>query len=390
MRDFLHSRAGEMVRLLVELVECESPSDDAQAAARVMRILTRELVASDFRVHLVARNDGGGGQLLALPRRRTRSQPVQMLLGHCDTVWPLGTLASMPVRIEDGKLHGPGVYDMKGGLVQMLYAIDALRASDVEPPVTPFIFINCDEEIGSPASADRIRRLARRCDRVLVAEPSLGLDGRLKTARKGVTRYSVRVVGRAAHAGLNPEEGVSAVLEMSHVIQKLCALNDPDAGVTVNVGTVAGGTRANVVAQEVVAVVDVRALKLEDMHAVERAIRSIAPTLAGAQIIVEGGGASGRPPMERTPGNRELWRRAQHAATELGFTLDEAIAGGGSDGSFTSRLAPTIDGLGPVGGGAHAAHEFVFVDQLPLRAALLAMLIAGPPIVHHSNNMLVS
>jgi glutamate carboxypeptidase len=373
----LRRQRDAMAAYATRLVTLESPSRDAAAQEEVFGVFGEALEEQGFRLR---RRPGAAsaGVLLALPRARRRPGRYQVLLGHGDTVWPRGTLVDMPVRREGGVLRGPGVYDMKGGLVQGLYAIAALRALDVEPEVAPVFLVNADEEVGSVESTRAITRLARRANRVFVLEPSSGEDGRLKTARKGVGRFRIRVKGVAAHAGLDPEKGVSAILELSHVIQKLFALNDPARGITVNVGTVDGGLTPNVVAPESSAVADVRVLHQEDVGGIEAAIHGLQPSTSGTTLEVEG--RIGRPPMEHTPGNRRLWQMARGAAAELGVEIEEATVGGGSDGNTTSRLAPTLDGLGAVGAGAHAAHEFLYVDRMVERAALLALLVAAPPL----------
>lgn len=375
--DYLHRRQQETVELLEKLVRAESPSTDPAAQQQVLALLEGALQKLDYRVRrLPGRRTGG--HLLAIGRDRRRNQPTQLLLGHCDTVWPLGTLDKMPLLQKAGKLYGPGTYDMKAGLVLSLAAIAAIRAQGLEPEVAPVIFINSDEEIGSIESTPYIRRLAKTSDRVFVMEPSLGPMGKLKTSRKGVGRFTIRVVGKAAHAGLEPERGASAILELSFVIQKLFALNDPQRGITVNVGTIDGGIRPNVIAPESEAVVDVRVLHQEDAREIERAILGLQPTTPGTQLIIEG--RIGRPPMERTPGNQKLWQQAQQVAAELGWQLEEETAGGGSDGNTTSLYAPTLDGLGAVGDAAHSPGEFVYLDRLVERAALLSRLLLEPAI----------
>jgi glutamate carboxypeptidase len=284
----------------------------------------------------------------------------------------------MPVRLEDGMLRGPGVYDMKAGLTQIVFALRALHALAIEPQVAPVVFVNSDEEIGSIESAEHIHRLAPQMNRAFVLEPSLGLSGKLKTARKGVGRFQITVHGRAAHAGLDPEKGVSAILELSHVIQKLFALNDSGRGISVNVGIIEGGTRSNVIAAESQAIVDVRVPTQADADEIEVAIRALQPETPGTHLEISG--SMGRPPLERTPGNRALWRLAQEAARAIDLPLDEGVAGGGSDGNYTSLYTATLDGLGAVGDGAHADHEFIFVDSLVERAALLAALLTAPPL----------
>jgi glutamate carboxypeptidase len=298
-------------------------------------------------------------------------------MGHYDTVWPAGTLATMPFAIEGDRARGPGVYDMKGGLAQVVVALATLRGLGLEPAVTPVLLVNADEEVGSRESGRHVRRLARIARRALVLEPSLGVEGRLKTERKGVARYTITVRGRAAHAGLDPTAGASAILELSHVIQALFALNDPARGVTVNVGTIDGGLRPNVVAPESRAVVDVRTRTSADAVRVDAAIRALAPVTTGTSLAVEGG--PGRPPLEPTPRNTALFETARSLGARVDLALEGGLAGGGSDGSTASLYTATLDGLGPVGDGAHAAHEYLEIGPTLDRGALLALLLLAPP-----------
>jgi glutamate carboxypeptidase len=377
--DHLRSRQEGMVDLLTRLARAESPSHDPAAQEPVFALLAEALAGAGYRAR---RRHGraSGGQLLALPAGRGRGHPAQLLLGHADTVWPHGTLAQMPVEVrgEDGggRLAGPGVFDMKGGLVQAVFALRALAELGLEPPASPVLFVNSDEEIGSGESTAAIRRLARAARRVFVLEPALGPEGKVKTERKGCWQFDIAVHGRAAHAGLAPETGASAIREMAHVIQSLDALADPARGITVNVGVVSGGTRRNVVAAEAHAQVEVRVRTIEDGRAVERAVLALVPATPGTRLAVTGG--VDRPPLERTPRNRALFAAARAAAAELGIELGEGFAGGGSDGSTTSLYAPTLDGLGAVGDGAHAVDEHVRVERMPERAALLALLLLSP------------
>lgn len=377
LRDHHH----EMVRFLEQLACAESPSAVPEAQQPILKLLAEALTGLGYRVrHIPGRHTGG--HLLAAHKDRLRHRPVQLLLGHCDTVWPLGTLKDMPVVIDNGVMKGPGVYDMKAGLAQLIFALRALRELELAPAVTPVVFINSDEEIGSRESTPYIRTLARIADRALVLEPSLGLSGRLKTARKGVGRFTVRIKGKAAHAGLDPQAGASAILELSHVIQRLFALNDVERGITVNVGVIDGGLSPNVVAPESSATVDVRIVSHEDGENIQGRILSLAPVTHGVTLAIEG--RIGRPPMERTPGNQALWKVAREAAQQLDLELGEGIAGGGSDGNTTSLYTPTLDGLGAVGDGAHARHEFVYLDKMVERSALLALLLLAPPLkVNH-------
>jgi glutamate carboxypeptidase len=366
-----------MTRLLTEVAMIESPSGDPASQDAVFDLFSAQLRQLGFRCK---RQYGlkTGGHLLAVLRESKKQSPTQLLLGHCDTVWPHGTLGKMPVESREGRLHGPGVYDMKGGLVQAVFALSALRDLGIEPVVSPVFLINSDEEIGSFESGNQIRRLARIVDRAMVMEPSLGPSGRLKTTRKGVGRFVIKVAGRAAHAGLDPEKGVSAILELSHVVQRLFALNDQQRGITVNVGMIDGGMRPNVVAPESRAEVDVRVRSQQDANEIERAIHAIEPTLPETELKITG--RIGRPPLEPTPGNRKFWQRAVDAAQSLGIEVEEGSAGGGSDGNWTSLYTPTLDGLGAVGDGAHALNEHVLEEKMPERAALLACLLLGQPL----------
>ena len=371
----LLGRREQMIELLRRMVEAESPSLAPETHDGTARILEAEFEALGFHCRRVA-GRRSGGQLWARPLRRVRGRPLQLLLGHMDTVWPIGTLADMPFSVHGDVVRGPGVFDMKGGLAMILLALGALQRQGIDLPVTPVVFINSDEEIGSHESGEHIRRLARRVDRCWVLEPALGPSGRLKTARKGVGRFTVHVFGRAAHAGLEPEAGASAILELSHVIRSLFDLNDADRGITVNVGTIDGGLRPNVVAPESRAVADVRVRSEADAHRMEVAIRALQPVTPGTRLEIHGG--FGRPPMERTPRNRALWALALRAAEQLGLALDEGLAGGGSDGSTTSLYTATLDGLGPVGAGAHAPDECLYLGATLQRTALLALLLAAP------------
>ncbi|HEY2293286.1 MAG TPA: M20 family metallopeptidase [Thermoanaerobaculia bacterium] len=373
--DHLRARQHEMTLLLRDLALLESPSHEPAAQEPVFARLAAELAESGMRARRLS-GKRTGGQLWAVPRERRRGTPAQLLIGHCDTVWPVGTVERMPVEVRDGRLSGPGVYDMKAGLVQGIFALRALHALRLAPAAEPAFFINSDEEIGSVESLPRIERLARSVRRVFVLEPSLGPAGDLKTRRKGSLRFTIRAFGRAAHSGLDPEKGASAIRELARVIQWLYTLADPARGITVNVGVIAGGLRANVVAPEARAELDVRVLAAEDAERLERQVLALTAETPGTRVEVLGG--IDRPPLEPTPGNRILTAAALRRAGELGIALGEGTAGGASDGSLTSRFTPTLDGLGAVGDGAHAVHEHVVLDRLPERAALLALLLLEP------------
>ena len=361
---------------LTRLVAMETPSDQPATMAPAFDLLGAELesIGMRGRVH----SGGGSGGMLLAHRPAGRGLPRQLLIGHCDTVWPVGTLEEMPIERRDGALHGPGIFDMKCGLTQGIFALRLLGELGIEPAVEPVFFINSDEEVGSRDSYRWLVRLARLADRAFVLEPSLSPDGRLKTARKGVAQYEIRVRGRAAHAGLNPEQGISAILELSHLVQQLFALNDPDRGVSVNVGTIDGGLRPNVIAPESRATIDVRVPTQADAARIDAAIRGLEPTRSGVTIEITG--TEGRAPLEPTNLGRRLWHAAQRHADALAMPLQEGRAGGGSDGNITNLYTPTLDGLGAVGDGAHASHEHVIVDAIAERMALLAMLLLDPPV----------
>jgi glutamate carboxypeptidase len=383
---WIRERQGEMVRFLERLARIESPSTDPAAQGAVFTLMQKALEEVGWEVRRLP-GVRTGGHLYARPagRRRRRGRengaPVQLIVGHVDTVWPAGTLEEMPVVENDGTLRGPGVFDMKGGLAQLVFALRALAALDVEPRVTPVVFLNSDEEIGSPESEVWVRRLARASSRALVLEPALEPVGRLKTTRRGGGRFEVRVTGRSAHTGLAPEEGASAIHELSHVIQTLYQLSDPERDISVNVGEIRGGSRPNVVAPEASAVVDVRVRTQEDGRWIEERIReleTVEPNTPGTSVRIRGG--VDRPPMEATPRNRALWHAAREVGEALGLDLEEGMSGGGSDGNTTSLFTATLDGLGPVGDGAHALHEYVDLDRMPERAALLGGILLLPEV----------
>lgn len=279
----------------------------------------------------------------------------------------------MPISESKGKLNGPGVYDMKAGLTEIVFALSAIKALKLDISVTPIVLINSDEEVGSRESTLAIKRLSKIVKRAFVLEPPLGVEGKLKTQRKGIGRFTITIKGKAAHAGLDPEKGVNAIVELVHQVQKLHAMNDFDKGITVNVGLIEGGNSANVVAAASNAVIDVRVYNKEDGDYITKKIHQLKPHLDDVELVIEGG--IGRQPMEKTSRNRQLWKLAQANAKLIGISLDEATAGGGSDGNTTSLYTATLDGLGTTGDGAHAAHEFIYVDKLIERTALLTLLL---------------
>ena len=362
-----------MIALVRELVECESPSDEPAAVARFAELVAakvagrarvRTLPGGRFGPHLQCEFDlpGGGkdGQVL--------------VLGHSDTVHPLGSLAGMPFREADGRLWGPGVLDMKAGIAFTIFAARALRDLDLPVRRRVLLQLNSDEEVGSESSRPLTEQEARRSVAVLVPEPGTGLEGKLKTARKGVGEYTLVVRGKAAHSGLDFAAGASAVLELARQIEKVAGFTDLGRGITVNPGVIAGGTRTNVVAAEARVSIDVRVVRLKDAAAVDRKFRRLRPLDRRCSIEVSGG--LNRPPMERGAGVVRLYGLAQRLAKELGVELEESLSGGGSDGNFTAALGvPTLDGLGAVGEGAHAPGESILVSRMADRAALIAKLL---------------
>ena len=365
----------QFVDFLASLALVESPTDHPETIRGVHAILGPELQELGFDTRVIT-GRVSGDHLYARPKKRERGAPSQLLVGHTDTVWPLETLERMPVKVVDGRLHGPGTLDMKGGLTMMLFALRILRVLDREPEVTPVIFMNADEEVGSPDSKPWVRRLARAANRALILEPSLGVEGRIKTARKGVGRFEIAIRGRAAHAGLEPELGASAILELSHLIQELHSLNDPEEGTTVNVGVIDGGIRPNVVAPVARASVDVRVKSMEVGRRIEKRVAAIRSTVPGVEIEIEGGIVVA--PLERTPRNLRLWESTRAIGRAMGLDLKDTLAGGGSDGNTTSLYTATLDGLGCVGDGAHADHEHIVIDPSLERCALLAQLLLAP------------
>lgn len=366
------SRLPKMIALVRRLVEQESPSFNKPAVDALGRMLAREFEQRGAKVKL-HRAASFGDHLQADFAGARGGQPV-MLLGHIDTVYDVGTLSGMPWREERGRLCGPGVLDMKTGIAQMLFAIDVLRAVRGELPRPVRVLLVTDEEVGSASSRAITERLAKQSAAVLVCEPPFGLEGALKTGRKGVGEYTVRVRGLAAHAGLEPEKGQSAIVELARQIVRIATFTEMKRGLTVNPGVLRGGTRTNVVAEHAECEVDVRIAKLADAARVEKKFRSLKPFNRRCQLEVSGG--VNRPPMERSKAVAALFKLAQQAGGELGLKLTEVTVGGGSDGNFTAALGiPTLDGLGAVGDGAHARHEFVVTTEISRRTALLARLI---------------
>jgi glutamate carboxypeptidase len=370
---YFEQRQNEIIQTIHELVEIESPSDNKPAVDRIGQFLTVKFEALGGQTQFHRSTEFGDSLQIDFTSRNPSDKPV-LLLGHYDTVYALGTLANTPCKLENGRLRGPGVLDMKSGIALMLYAIEALQSwhGAVPRPVT--VFLVSDEEVGSYSSRKITEALAKKSAGVLVLEPAAGLRGAVKTARKGVGEYTLRVKGVAAHAGLDPGKGHSAILELSRQLQVIAKLNHLGQGISVNPGVIAGGTRTNVVAAAASADIDVRIKSAKQASGIDRKLRALKPFDKHCKLEITGG--INRLPMERTTGVAALYKKAQATAKRLDWKLEEAAVGGGSDGNFTAGLGiPTLDGLGGVGEGAHAVHEYIVISELPRRALLLAGMI---------------
>lgn len=373
---FARANQSGIIALIREFVECESPSDDPAAVNRFVDLIASK-VAGDAKIRTFP--GGRFGRHLrcefALPGPRRKDGQI-FALGHSDTVWGMGTLAHMPFRQAGGRLWGPGVLDMKSGIAFFLFALRAIRELDLPVRRKVVLQLNSDEEVGSETSRPLTEDAARASAAVLVLEPGTGLQGKLKTARKGVGVYTVTVQGKASHSGVDFESGASAIIELARQIDRIAGFTNLSRGLTVNPGVIAGGTRTNVVAAEARAGVDVRIERAKDAAALDKKFRSLRAIDKRCTIHVEGG--INRPPMERTPAIRGLFRQARDFARQLGVHAEDSSTGGGSDGNFTAALGvPTLDGLGGVGEGAHADHESILIDRIADRTALLAMLVAA-------------
>lgn len=378
LSDYFTSRQESIIALIRDLVEHESASREAarlQTLAHFVALLMQPFATSvdlldapGYGTHLRARFDFSRTHSSA-------SDAAQVLvIGHLDTVWPIGTLARLPFRrTAEGTAHGPGIFDMKSGIAVVAEALRAIAEMKLTTRHSVTLLLTCDEEIGSLSSRDLIETEARRSVAALVLEPPIP-GGIVKTARKGVGGFKIRAQGRAAHAGLDPQKGINAIVELAHQTLRLHELNDYERGTTINVGVISGGTTSNVVPAEATAKVDMRFWTIEDGERIEAVIKNLQPVIAGAQLEISGG--INRPPMVRSDGNAALYEQARQLAAELGFALQEGSVGGGSDGNFTSALGvPTLDGLGVDGAGAHAEHEHIVLSDIPRRAALITRLL---------------
>ena len=373
--DRLHhfeSHLDPLLETIREFVELESPSDSKPAADRMGAHLAQKFAQIGGRPHIHPAEEYGDSLQVDFPGS-SNTKPV-LVLGHFDTVYSLGTLPTMPCRIDNGRLYGPGVLDMKAGIALMLFVLEALQSWHRQLPRPVTLFLVSDEEVGSYSSRKTTEALARKSAAVLVLEPAAGLRGAVKTARKGVGEYTLSVNGIAAHAGLDPGKGHSAILELARQIAVISKLNDLKSGISVNPGVIRGGTRTNVIAAEAVAEIDVRIKSAKQAASLDRRLRALKPFDKHCKLSIEGG--INRLPMERKPGVVALYKKAKEIAKQIRWKLDEAAVGGGSDGNFTAGIGiPTLDGLGAVGEGAHAIHEHILISELPRRALLLAGLI---------------
>jgi len=369
-------RQKEIVETIRQLVELESPSDVKQSVDRVSTVLASRFGELGGKIKFHPSEKFGKHLQIDFQPRGNKAMPV-LLLGHMDTVYPIGTISKMACKVSKGRVFGPGVLDMKAGVALAFHAIEAMLTwNDGKLPRPVRVLLVSDEEVGSGSSRPITEKLAREAASVLVLEPAYGANGALKTARKSVGEYTIQVTGVAAHSGLDFEKGQSAVIELAHQIIEISKLVDIKNGVTLNVGRASGGTRTNVVPATATASLDVRVASANHMGEIDRRLKALRPVNPHCSISISG--KINRPPLERTEAVVALYKQAQEVARELGFDLQEAAVGGGSDGNFTAALGiPTLDGLGAVGEGAHAEHESVVIEELPRRAALLAGLITA-------------
>ena len=368
----LESRKDALVKTIRELVEIESPSDNKPACDSIGLFLAKKFESIGGRARIHPATEFGDNLQIDFPGR-DKVKPV-LLLGHFDTVYPMGALTTMPCRIDGGRLFGPGVLDMKSGITLMWYAIQALQAWHGPLPRPVTVLLVSDEEVGSSSSRKITEALAKESAAVLVLEPAAGTSGAVKTARKGVGDYTLTVTGVAAHAGLDPGKGHSAIVELARQIGVITKMNDLRRGVSVNPGVIRGGTRTNVIAAEASVEIDVRIKAASQARALDRKMRALKAFDRHCKLKIEGG--INRMPMERNAGVAALYQKAKSIASQLNWKLEEAAVGGGSDGNFTAALGiPTLDGMGGVGAGAHALHEHIVIDELPRRALLLAAMI---------------
>jgi glutamate carboxypeptidase len=374
IKRLLQPALPQMLVTLRRFVTAESPSLEKSPADRCCELVAAEWRKHGLQVQRITQKHRGDHLRIISPLHSSRTKGQLLVLGHYDTVYATGTLKNMPFRVSAGKAYGPGTFDMKTGIVQALYAHDALQKLNLALSKRIVFLWTSDEEIGSDSSRKLIETEARRSDAAFVLEPAFGPHGHLKTARKGVGEVEIIVHGRAAHAGLAPDEGVNAIHELCHQLASILKWNDPRRGTTVNADIIEGGTRTNVIAERARAVLDLRATRMDDMRVLERRLHVLKPNLRGARLEIRGGFS--RSPLERKM-SVALFKHAKSLAAQMNVSLGECLAGGGSDGNLTAALGiPTLDGLGAVGDGAHASHEHIITSAMPARATLLAALLA--------------
>jgi glutamate carboxypeptidase len=369
----LSGKFPAMLVTLEEVVRCESPSTEKAAADRCAALIADTWRRAGVQVEPIEQRHRGAHLRMTYAPQNAARRAQLLVLGHYDTVYASGTLQKMPFRIVGGKVFGPGVFDMKAGIVQALFALQTLEQLNV-PLSKKLVFLwTSDEEIGSESSRTLIEAEAKRSDAVFVLEPSLGPKGLLKTARKGVGEAEIIVHGSSSHAGLAPEQGVNAIHELALQITRIKEWNDASRGISVNAGIIEGGTRTNVIPEHAKAIVDLRSLRIAEMRTIEKRLHSLKPILPGAKLEVRGGFS--RAPLERKH-SAALFQRAQSLAKPMGLKIGECTSGGGSDGNFTAALGiPTLDGLGAVGDRAHSPGEYIIAKAMPERAALLAAML---------------
>src|SRR3984893_2383634 len=370
----LTPRLPQMLSVLRAFVLAESPSLEKSAADRCCAIVAKEWRKRDPSIARLAQKHRGDHLRITWQPKKSRPAGHTLVLGHYDTVYETGMLKTMPFRLSAGKAYGPGTFDMKAGIVQDLFAHSALHKLNLAPNKRIVFLWTSDQEIGSDSSRKLIETEARRSDAVFVLEPSFGPRGLIKTARKGVGEAEIIVHGRASHAGLAPEEGINAVHELCYQLSHILEWNNPRRGTTVNADIIHGGTRTNVIADRARAVLDLRATSISEMSRLERRLHALKPHLRGARLEINGGVS--RSPLERKM-STALFKSAKSLGAQMNLSLGECVVGGGSDGNLTAALGiPTLDGLGAVGDGAHSTHEHVLANAMPIRATLLAALLA--------------
>ncbi|MFO7800619.1 M20/M25/M40 family metallo-hydrolase [Rhodohalobacter sp.] len=373
IREKVSERKDWFVDRLKKYVEAESPTDDFIQNRKLLHSIAEDFKELDYQVEW-KESVLSAGQIICRPEN-SELQEDQLLIGHADTVWPVGTLDKMPWKIDDNVIRGPGVYDMKAGIVMMQLAVKIMKELDLKSKFRPVVMITSDEETGSRDSWNEIEKIAQSVNRVFVPEPSIGLEGKIKTERKGSGRYQIKVTGKEAHSGVEPEKGASAIVEMAHIIQKVDELNDYENGISLNVGLISGGKAVNIVPGECIIQVDLRYMKKSDGEEIDDKVKSIKPVLRKTEVKVDGG--LRRPPVVKNEKNQKLWKLAQNCAQELDLKIEEGSSGGGSDGSITSQFTATIDGMGAVGEGAHSPSEKILINETLDRAALLTAMVAS-------------